>query len=299
MGTPEIAVPAFTALQQRHEVVCAVCQTDKPVGRKHTLTAPAIKQCCAAMQNTRVFQPQTLRDPAAVESLAACQADVFVVMAYGKLLPPQVLALPRLGCVNIHASLLPRYRGAAPIQRVLLDGCGESGVTTMLMDEGLDTGDILMQRRFSIDENDGCAAVFAKVGEIGAQLILETLDALEAGTAVPTPQDGAAASWAPSIKKDEGDFDFTQSAAKIHDRVRAFETWPVACFASGGRRVKTYRTLKTPQNGRAGEILALHPLTVACGEGALQLLEVQPENSRRMTGTQWAAGARLQKGDIL
>ncbi len=298
MGTPPIARQALAELLRAgHEVAAVYTREDKPVGRKQLLTPPPVK--VLALENgIPVVQPKTLREEGAAAAIQTFAPELVAVVAYGRILPPEVLAVPTHGCINLHVSLLPKYRGAAPIQRAVMNGDAETGVSIMQMDEGLDTGPVLAQRRVGIGPDETAADVFEQVGVIGARLLAETVDEIAAGRAVAVPQQGEA-SYAPPLKKEEGRLDFGMDAQTAHNRVRGCNPWPLAFFEHGGKRVKVLRTRLSELQGPAGEVLSLEPLTVGFDGGALALLEVHPEASRPMAGAGWAAGRRLRPGDFL
>ncbi len=298
MGTPEIAAHILGRIARAHEVVGVFCQPDKPVGRKGVLTAPPVKTAAQEL-GIPVFQPVKLRDGSAADIVRASGADITVVAAYGRLLPDDVLAAPRLGSVNVHVSLLPKYRGAAPIQHALLCGEKRTGVTAMYMARELDAGDIIDVRPIDIGDEDDAASLFKKSAEEGAELIVKVLGDIESGRARRRPQDESEASFAPPLTKELAPFTFADGARDIFNRVRALCIWPVAEFTAWGKRVKVVRCALSDGEGRPGEILSFKPLTVAARGGAVALLEVKPESSSLMSGDQWAAGRRLGAGDII
>lgn len=301
MGTPDIAAESLAALiAAGHEIVGVFTRADKPVGRKQILTAPPVKQL-AVQHNIPVWQPATLRDGKAEPIFRDLAPDLVVVVAYGRILPPELLHIAPLGCINLHVSLLPKYRGSAPIQWSVLNGDSETGVTIMQLDEGCDTGDILMVERVPIGPETTSGELFDQVSAIGARTLVTAVEKLAAGELTPQPQDDSQATQAPPLKKEMAKFDFTQSAAHIHNWVRGMNPWPVAFFELDGKKVKVLESrLASNENAApAGTVLALKPLTIACGEGALQLLTVTPEGGRPMAGTAWAAGRRLKAGDSL
>ncbi len=236
-----------------------------------------------------------------MEVLKGLDAEAFVVVAFGQILPKEILEMPRYGCVNVHASLLPRYRGAAPIQWAVLNGDEGTGVTIMQLDEGLDTGDILMVEPVTIDPEETSGELFDRVSAVGAGTLVTALKKIEAGELTPRKQDNAAATMAPPLTKDMAQFDFTQDAAHIHNWVRGMNPWPVAWFAQDGKRIKVLesRLAENPQHAAPGTVLALKPLTIAAENGAVALLTVTPEGGKPMAGTAWAAGRRLKAGDSL
>lgn len=300
MGTPDIAASCLEALYAAGHDICAVyTRRDKPVGRKQVLTPPPVKQVALA-HGTPVFQPRTLRDGGENANLQALAPDLIVVVAYGCILPQAVLDIPKFGCINLHVSLLPKYRGSAPVQWAVLNGDAETGVSIQQMDAGLDTGDVLVCEKVAIGPEETSGELFDRVTAVGARVLCETLPRIAAGTLTPTPQDHAAATLAPMLTKELAQFRWEESAAHIHNWVRGMNPWPAAWFVTGGRRkVKVLECRVAAQSGAPGQVLALRPLTVACGEGAVQLLRVVPEGSRPMEGSAFAAGLRLQVGDAL
>ena len=301
MGTPDIAAQSLEALYAAGHEICGVfTREDKPVGRKQVLTAPPVKQLALA-HGTPVYQPRTLRDGKAAEDIRALAPELIVVVAYGRILPSEVLAIPPKGCINLHVSLLPKYRGSAPIQWAVIHGDKTTGVTIMQLDEGLDTGDILMVEPVTIDPEETSGELFDRVSAVGAGTLVTALEKIEAGELTPRKQDNAAATMAPPLTKDMAQFDFTQDAAHIHNWVRGMNPWPVAWFAQDGKRIKVLesRLAENPQHAAPGTVLALKPLTIAAENGAVALLTVTPEGGKPMAGTAWAAGRRLKAGDSL
>lgn len=301
MGTPDIAAESLAALiAAGHEIVGVFTRADKPVGRKQILTAPPVKQL-AVQHNIPVWQPATLRDGKAEPIFRELAPDLVVVVAYGRILPPELLHIAPLGCINLHVSLLPKYRGSAPIQWSVLNGDTETGVTIMQLDEGCDTGDILMVERVPIGPETTSGELFDQVSAIGAKTLVTAIEKLAAGELTPRPQNEADATQAPPLKKEMAKFSFTETAAHIHNWVRGMNPWPAAFFELDGKKVKVLESrLALNENAApAGTVLALKPLTIACGEGALQLLTVTPEGGKPMAGTAWAAGRRLKAGDSL
>ena len=300
MGTPDIAAACLEALYAAGHEICAVyTRRDKPVGRKQVLTPPPVKRVAEA-HGTPVFQPRTLRDGGEDERLRALAPDLIVVVAYGCILPPSVLAIPKYGCVNLHVSLLPKYRGSAPVQWAVLNGDAETGVSIMQMDAGLDTGDVLACEKVAIGPEETSGELFDRVTAVGARLLCESLPGIEAGALTPVPQDHAAATAAPMLTKEMAEFRWTDTAAHIHNWVRGMNPWPAAWFVtSGGRKVKVLACRVSEKSGAPGAVLAVKPLTVACGEGAVELLRVVPEGSKPMDGAAFAAGLRLKAGDTL
>lgn len=301
MGTPDIAADSLAALIAAGHEICAVfTRRDKPVGRKQILTAPPVKQL-AEQHGIPVYQPRTLRDGSSDDVIRELAPDIIVVVAYGCIIPPQLLHVARYGCINLHVSLLPKYRGSAPIQWAVLNGDRCTGVSIMQLDEGLDTGDVLMVEPVDIDPEETSGQLFDRVSAVGAKTLVQALEKLQAGQLKPEPQQHEMATMAPPLTKDMARFDFTQSAAHIHNWVRGMNPWPIAWFEQEGKRIKVLecRMAKAGDSAAPGTVLALKPLTIACGEGAVELLTVTPEGGKPMAGTAWAAGRRLKAGDSL
>ena len=301
MGTPDIAAQSLAALIDAGHEICGVyTRADKPVGRKQILTAPPVKQL-ALQHGLTVYQPTTLRDGEAEKVFRALAPDLVVVVAYGRILPPELLHIAPYGCINLHVSLLPKYRGSAPIQWSVIHGDAETGVTIMQLDEGCDTGDILMVEKVPIDPEETSGELFDKVSAIGARTLVRAVELLKEGKLTPQKQDDTQATQAPPLTKEMARFVFDTPAQTLHDLIRGMNLWPVAFFEYGGKKVKVLqsRTAENPEGAKPGTVLALKPLTVACADGALQLLSVTPEGGRPMDGTAWAAGRRLKAGDCL
>ncbi|MBR7181169.1 MAG: methionyl-tRNA formyltransferase [Clostridia bacterium] len=305
MGTPDFALFALRALCEAGEqVVGVVTQPDKPKGRGYELTPPPVK-VYALEQGLPVYQPTTLKDGAFDAELAALAPDIIVVVAYGKILPKSVLDFPKYGCINIHGSLLPAYRGAAPMQRVLIDGCAESGVTIMKMDVGLDTGDMLTVARLPIGENDNFEDLHDALGALGAATLLQTLAGLREGSITPVSQDHALATYAAKIEKSDCLLHFAESARAVHNRVRGLSPIPLAfTHTPDGKMLKVIETrvsaMRVPEGTAPGTVLALgDAVTVACGEGAVDILRLLPEGKGRMSAADYVRGRRLSLGDVL
>lgn len=299
MGTPDFAVPALKSLASSEHEVCAVfTQPDKPRGRKMILTPPEVKVCAQSL-NIPVYQPESMKNGDALEIIGRYNPDVIVVAAYGKILPKAVLDAPKFGCVNIHGSLLPKYRGAAPIQQSVLNGDRVTGITTMLMDVGLDTGNILLTEETQIGENETSGELFDRLAELGGNLILKTLSALEKGEITPKKQDESLATHTSKIDKSLCPIDFSKSAFEVHNKVRGLNPWPVATTKIGGKNVKVYSTRLCLKSGKNGEVISTKPLVVACGEKSVEILELQPEGKKRMTADAFLAGHKLEIGDII
>ncbi len=306
MGTGEIGVPAFRGLLEMpgYEVVAVVTQPDKPVGRKQELHASAIKRLAVA-RGVPVLQPVKMRAPEAVAEIAALAADVIVVMAYGQILPKAVLEAPRLACLNLHASLLPRWRGAAPIQAAIEAGDCVSGVTVMYMAEGLDTGDILLMRETPITDTDTGGSLHDRLGEVAAAALAEALPLIVAGTAPRTPQDDARANYAAKLSRENGRIEWQASAAQIDLRIRAMNPWPAAHTflptPAGQRQLKVFAARVEVAQGSPGEVLAADGsgILVAAKEGAVLLTEIQLEGKRRMSAEEFLRGHTIAPGTRL
>ena len=301
MGTPDIAAECLKALYAAGHEICGVyTRRDKPVGRKQVLTAPPVKEV-ALEHGTPVFQPRTLRDGSEDENIRTLAPELIVVVAYGCILPASVLSIPKHGCINLHVSLLPKYRGSAPVQWSVLNGDPETGVSIMQMDEGLDTGDVLRCEKIAIDPEETSGELFDRVTAVGAQILCQTIPAIEQGSLKPVVQDHEHATLAPMLSKEMAEFHLTDTAEHIHNWVRGMNPWPGAWFVtSGGKKLKVNQCRVAASAGEApGTVLATKPLTVACGEGAVQLLQVVPEGKKPMEGTAFAAGLRLKTGDLL
>ena len=300
MGTPDFAVPALEKLAQSpdYTVAAVFTQPDKPKGRKMVMTPPDVK-VCAEKLGIPVFQPSSMRSEETYNSLKELNPDVIVVAAYGQILPKAVLDLPKFGCVNIHGSLLPKYRGAAPIQQSVLDGEKVTGVTTMLMDVGLDTGDILLKAEIEIGENETAGELFDRLAVLGGELIVQTLDKLKKGEITPQKQDESLATHTSKISKELCPIDFNKSAFEVHNKVRGLNPWPVAVTEIAGKTVKVYSSRVSDMSGAAGTILSLKPFVVACGDKSVELIEIQPQGKKRMTAQAFLAGHKLNIGDKL
>ena len=297
MGTPDFAVPSLQALLDRGDDICAVfTQPDKPKGRGHKLQPPPVKEL-ALRHGLPVFQPDTLRDEAVQRSIAELEPDAIIVVAYGKLLPPSVLSAPRLGCINVHGSLLPKYRGAAPIQWAVINGEKTTGVTTMFMAEGMDTGDMLLKAETQIGPEETAGELFDRLKLIGAKLLTETLDKLERGELEPVPQDEAEATLAPMLKKEMSAIDWSEPAGRIHDRIRGLNPWPCAAAVLDGKRVKLLASQVIDGNGEPGAAHNIDgELAAACGQGMLRITELQADTGKRMSGRDYLLGHPLTDG---
>ena len=291
MGSPEFALPTLSALAAQYPVVGVVTQPDRPAGRGRSLTPPPVRLLAEEL-GLPCIQPRRLREPEAMEALRAWAPDLIVVAAFGQILRPEVLELPRLGCVNVHASLLPRWRGAAPIQAALLHGDRETGVTIMLMDPGIDTGPTLAQRSLVIDPQDTASSLSARLAQLGADLLLDSLLAYLSGELQPQPQDEALATYAPMLKKEDGQLDFSRTAAHLANQVRAFNPWPGAFTERQGQLLKVQRAqaIEALSPGQGVETVYQDLPAIGTGDGLLVLIEVQPAGKKSMPGKDYLLG---------
>lgn len=300
MGTPDFAVPSLQALIDAGHDVCAVyTQPDKPQGRKQILTAPPVKTL-ALEHDIPVFQPNTLKNEDEQARLRELAPEVIIVVAYGKLLPKAVLDIPPHGCINVHGSLLPRWRGAAPIQWAVIAGDEMAGVTTMQMAEGLDTGDMLLTYETKVGEKETAGELFDRLAQSGAELLTQTLVQLDEIT--PRPQDDAQSCYAHMLDKQMAVIDWSKSAHEIDCLIRGLNPWPIALTALSGERLKVFAAEKANGRGEPGTVLEADPkkgLTVACGEGALRLTEIQLVGGKRMKATDFLRGHAIQVGTKL
>jgi methionyl-tRNA formyltransferase len=293
-GTPAFALPTLRALLARHRVVAVVTQPDRPAGRGQRAQAPAVK-IAALEHGIPVLQPERLREPGWPERLATHAADVAVVVAFGQILPPAVLAVPRQGSVNVHASLLPRYRGAAPVAWTIIRGERETGITTFQMDAGMDTGPVLLQRATPIGPDETAGDLAERLAVLGAETLLETLDRLEGLR--PVPQDSRSATMAPRLRKEDGSLDWTESAVALAARIRGVNPWPGAVTVAPSGRLRIWRARPLPGRGEPGVLTPVDgQVAVGTGAGLLVPLEVQPENRRAMAWDAYLRGARLAPG---
>ncbi|MEW5902784.1 MAG: methionyl-tRNA formyltransferase [Pseudomonadota bacterium] len=299
-GTPEFAAQALSALREAgHDIVMVLTQPDRPSGRGMQMTASPVKQA-AQKYGLPVMQPATLKDEVVQRQLAALQADVMVVAAYGLILPQAILDIPRRGCLNIHASLLPRWRGAAPIQRAILAGDAQTGITIMQMDAGLDTGDMLLKSVCAIEEQDTAASLHDRLASMGGRAIVEALQALSAGTLCAEKQDGGLATYAAKLSKAEATLDWNEPAEVLARAVRGYFPFPVANTHYGDTLIKIHQAaISSRQGAQPGTILAIEKdaLHVACGTGALALLVMQKPGGKPLPVTQFIQGFPLQPGD--
>lgn len=300
MGTPDFAVETLEALiKSRHQVVSVVTQPDKPKGRGKAMQVTPVKEV-AVRENIPVFQPKKVRDPEVVEELRAINADVIVVVAFGQIIPKSILNLTKYGCINVHGSLLPKYRGAAPIQWAVIDGEEESGITTMQMDEGVDTGDMLLKKVVPIEKDETGGSLFDKLSAEGAALLLETLDALENGTVTPQKQEETPTAYAKMLTKEMGLIDWTKDASTIERLVRGLNPWPSAYTRVHGKTLKIWKAevLSGDETKEPGTVLrsGKGELVIQTQEGAIGVTELQLEGKKRMDTAAFLRGYVIEEG---
>ena len=298
-GTPAFAVPALEAvLAAGHEVALVIAQPDRAAGRGMQVQTGAVK-ATALRHNLPLVQPDKIKNNAALrEQLEAIAPDAILVVAYGRILPDWMLALPQFGCINLHGSLLPKYRGAAPIQWAVANGEQVTGVTTMRLNAGLDTGPMLLARAVPIAIEETAEDLFQSLAAIGAELMVKTLKGLVSGTVVPVEQDHSAASLAPILTREDGRMDFSRTAEELRDRWRGFQPWPGAYTSLRGKKLTAHCVAAVPGEGSPGVLLLLEDrLLVGCGKGLLELVEVQMEGKRRMTAAEFLRGFQLRTGE--
>lgn len=301
MGTPDFAVPCLQKLiDEKFDIRGVFTQPDKKVGRKQLLTPPQVKSL-ALKYDLPVFQPNTLKDGEALSIIEELNPDLIVVVAYGKILPKEILDYPKYGCINVHASLLPKYRGAAPIQWAVLNGESETGVCVMQMDEGLDTGDVLYTEKANIGIDETSEQLFERLSEIGADALIKAIDLIKNGNANPVKQKGES-TYASMIDKSLCKIDWNKSAFEIHNKIRGLQSWPVALSVMNGKEVKIHRSRLNDSNGKGAGIVVCskNVLTVSCGDGkCIDILEVQPAGKKRMDIKSFLAGNKIEVDDIL
>ena len=299
LGTPAFAVPTLERMVEAgHQVLAVVTQPDRPRGRGQHPSPPPVKEAAARM-GLAVWQPERVRLPEAVEFLRFQKAEAMVVVGYGQIIPQTVIDLAPLGIVNVHASLLPKYRGAGPVQWAILNGETRTGVTTMRIDAGLDTGDMLLKTSTEIGPDENAVELGARLAAMGANLLVETLAGLAAGSIVPQRQDSSQATYARLLKKEDGIVDWSQSAQSIHNRVRGLQPWPGAYTTFRGQTLHVWKSRLVPDSSLPcpGRISAVKPLMVSCGSGALELLEVQLEGRKRISAADFANGQHLAENE--
>jgi methionyl-tRNA formyltransferase len=301
MGTPEFAVPSLKALiESGEEIVAVVTQPDKPKGRGLEVSSPPTK-VLAEKYGIPVLQPQKIKTEEFFNELKKLDPNLICVAAYGKILPKNILDLPSYGCINVHASLLPKYRGAAPINWAIIRGEKVTGITTMKMDEGMDTGDMLLKKEVSIDDEDTGETLSEKLSHIGAELLIETIGLLKEGKLNPIPQDHSQATYASILKKEVGKIDWKKSAEEIRNLIRGTLPWPGAYTTVDNRVLKIYRAKISEGEGRPGEVIKSGSgvLRIATGSGALDVLELQIEGGKRLQTEEFLRGRRIKEGTVL
>ena len=300
MGTPDFARDSLEAIYNAgHDILAVVTNVDKPKGRGMKMIATPVKEF-AIEKNLPVFQPEKVKkNEEFINEIKSLNPDIICVVAYGKILPKEILDIPQYGCINVHASLLPKYRGAAPIQWSVLNGDKETGVTTMYMEKGLDTGDILETKEYEIGINDTAGEVFDTLAEMGGKLILDTLEKAEKGELHPIKQDDSKSSYAKMLDKSMCNIDFSKTNLQVHNQVRGLSPWPVASTKLNGKVLKIFETRLTEGKGKPGEILNTNPLTIACGEGAVVVNTVQLQGKKKMDSKAFLQGHKLEKGTVI
>lgn len=301
MGTPDFAVNSLEAINDAgHEITLVVTQPDKPKGRSGALQMSDVKQCAMKL-GIPVFQPEKIKDPAAFNKLKEYECELIVVAAFGQIIPEEILKFPKYGCINVHASLLPRLRGASPIQTAILEGDAETGVTIQQMGVGLDTGDILSQSRIPIDKDDTGGSLFDKLADLGAELVVKTIEDIGEGRIRPCPQDEDKASYAKKIDKSMGRIDWNMDACEIERLIRALDPWPSAFSSLEGRMVKIWKAQTVPGTDAApGRVTDVRKdgISVACGSGLLIIKEIQLEGKKRMPVHDFLLGYDLKPGAL-
>ena len=301
LGTPAFAVPTLERLVERgHQVLAVVTQPDRPKGRGQTLAPPPVKQA-ALRFGVPVYQPERIKRPESVDYLRGLALDAMVVVGYGQIIPQSIIDIPPLGILNVHASLLPKYRGAGPIQWAIVNGETITGVTIMRIDAGLDTGPMLLKSETAIGADETAPELGRRLSVMGADLLIEALDALAAGHIVPQPQDNAQATHAPMLKKEDGRIDWSRSAVQIHNQIRGMQPWPGAYspFRGAALHVWRARPAETGASHPPGALFRIKPLMAGCSEGALELIEVQMEGRKRMPAADFVNGQRLVENEVL
>lgn len=304
MGTPEFAVPSLDMLvNEGYEVAAVVTQSDKPKGRGNKLSAPPVKEY-ALKRNIKVLQPEKVKTPEFAAELESLKPDLLITVAYGKILPKVVLDIPPLGCINVHGSLLPKYRGAAPIQWSIINGENVTGITTMYTDIGMDTGDMLLKSGIKISDDMTAGELHDKLSILGAQVLKDTLKRLEEGTLERTPQVNEEASYSPMMQKDTGLINWTKSAKEIHNLIRGTNPWPGAYSYYAGERMRVWKTEVSDDSGmgkKPGTIYEVGKdgLIVSTGSGILKILEIQFDSGKRMTVEEYIRGHKIDLGEIL
>ena len=301
MGTPEFAEISLKALvEDNRDVVCVITQPDKPKGRGYEMAMPEVK-VYALEKNIPVYQPESLKDGVILPLLEEYQPDVIIVVAYGKILPEYILNYPKYGCINIHGSLLPEYRGAAPIQRAVIDGKKVSGVTSMYMEKGLDTGDMLINRALPIGKETTAGQYHDALAILGGKVLLETLDKLKDGSLTPEKQDDSLSSYASQLSKAEGEIDWNKTNEEIYNKVRGLNPWPKAFSFINGKRFVIDFVYECNESGVPGEVLRAdnEGILVATGEGSVLIKELKIEGKKKMSAEDYLRGHKIEKGTVL
>lgn len=300
MGTPDFAAESLKALiNEGHEICGVFTQPDKPRGRKQILSCSAVKEV-AINNNIKIFQPLSLKSQEIIDIIKVISPDVIVVVAYGKILPKNMLQIPKFGSINVHGSLLPKYRGAAPIQWSVINGEKETGITTMFMNEGLDTGDIILTESTKIFDDETSGGLYKRLSKMGAKLIVDTLKKLKDKKIIAIKQ-GQGESYAPPLEKAMGKIDFTKKSYEIHNLIRGLNPWPIAYTKFNGKLIKIYKSkLMESKPGKPGEVLSIFPFIVGCGDNtAIEIIDLQIEGKNKMPSEIFMRGSKIRIGDIL
>ena len=301
MGTPDFAAGSLKSLiDAGYEITAVVTQPDRPKGRSGQPVFSPVKEVAVAA-GIPVLQPVRIKNPEETAKLLEYPADIYVIAAFGQILSKEILDQPRLGCINVHASLLPRYRGASPIQRVILNGEKETGITIMQMNEGLDTGDILYSKSLELAPDETFETLHDRLMNLGGETLLEALPLIEAGKISPAPQDDSLSNYAPLIKKEDGKIDWKKSSVQLYAQVRAFNPWPGAFTRLDGKVLKIWGAEPAEDKGKPGEVISVDKksFTVACGEGALKIVSLQPEGKKKMDTASFLLGNKIETGTRL
>lgn len=303
MGTPDFAVPCLEILiKNNYNITAVVTQPDKPVGRSGQLVFPPVKDF-ASKSGINVYQPEKVKNAEFIEFLKTLDLDLIVVVAFGQILPKAILDIPKLGCINVHASLLPKYRGAAPIQWSIINGDTVTGITTMYMDEGMDTGDIILKKETNINDEDTSESLFNRLSIMGSETLIETIELINKGTVPRVQQDSNLATYAPMISKEFGQIDFSKSATDIRNIIRGTYPWPGAYSFYKGKRLKIFEAniVKGNFKGDVGEIVEVlkDSITIKCGQDAIRIFEIQMEGSKRMSVKEYLSGHTVGINEIL
>lgn len=300
MGTPDFAVPCLEKLIiNKYDVVGVFTQPDKKKGRGQKFSFSPVKEL-ALKNNLPVFQPESLKNAEVLELIKKLNPELIVVVAYGKILPKNILEIPKYGCINVHGSLLPKYRGAAPIQWAIINGEKKSGVTTMFMDEGMDTGDMLLKAEIKIEDQDTSESLYFKLSKLGSELLIKTLDILQNGKLNPQKQNEEDATYSKMLTKEMGEIDWNKKATEIHNLVRGLFPWPVAKTKLNSKTLKIFKTrVLDGISGEPGNVKSIDPFIVFCGENtALEILELQFDNRKRMKSSDFFRGFRINESNI-